>query len=462
MEQRRELRLRRAFSRAQQRGLRLAVFVRLVVVVVVGTWLELAHRQSGVIWYLGSLAVFAGIGLTQLALLRWRPRPWQKYVFAAIDAALLSATLILPNPLLAQAPPPTIALRDDFFLYFFLLLVPTALTLTPFYVLWTGFVDALAWSIGVVWVISLPETHPMLTVGAFRALPLQQRLAAYMDPTFVDVVAWYQQLIIFLSVTAILALVVRRSRALVARQAAVERERGNLARYFSPNVVDRLADIDAPLDLARRQDVAVLFADIVGFTALAERLSPEASVRLLRAHYDRLADIVFAHDGTIDKYIGDALMAAFGMPDPGKDDATRALRAARAMLRSLEAWNVERLGRGEEPVHVGIGIDYGTVVLGNIGSERRLEITVIGDTVNVASRLERLTRAHGVDLVVSDDLVNAVKRESGPDAPELEGLYEGPLERLRGRDGPVRIWTLGRGLQRRLVAGTRQLQPQGG
>jgi adenylate cyclase len=123
------------------------------------------------------------------------------------------------------------------------------------------------------------------------------------------------------------------------------------------------------------------------------------------------------------------------------------------MLTSIDAWNAERTGRGEEPVHIGIGLDYGPVVLGNIGGERRLEITVIGDTVNVANRLEGLTRVYGVGLVVSEDLVTAVRRESGAEAPELAGLFEGQVVPLRGRDGPVRIWTLGRGVQRRLVAG---------
>jgi adenylate cyclase len=300
--------------------------------------------------------------------------------------------------------------------------------------------------------MSLPGTHQM-TMGAFRALPLKERIAAYLDPYFVDTMSWYQQLLIFLAVAGVLALAVWRSQTLVRRQAAAERERGNLARFFSPNVVDRLADLDLPLNLVRRQSAAVLFADIVGFTAFAERASPEETVALLRAHYQRLGDVVFAHDGTIDKYIGDCLMAVFGTPDPGRDDATRALRCARDMLASLEEWNVTRSAAGEEPLRMGMGLDYGPVVLGNIGGERRLEMTVIGDTVNVANRLEGLTRVHGVDLVVSDDLVEAVKRESGAGAPELAGLIEGPVVPLRGRDGPVRIWTLGRTVQRRLVAG---------
>jgi adenylate cyclase len=114
------------------------------------------------------------------------------------------------------------------------------------------------------------------------------------------------------------------------------------------------------------------------------------------------------------------------------------------MLASLEVWNRERAKEGKPPIRVGIGLHYGPVVLGNIGGERRLEFTVIGDAVNVASRLEALTRRLQVDLVASGALVEAVRRESGTAAEDvLEGLVEGPVSEVRGRDGRVRIWTLG-------------------
>ena len=149
---------------------------------------------------------------------------------------------------------------------------------------------------------------------------------------------------------------------------------------------------------------------------------------------------MFAHNGTLDKYIGDALMATFGTPDPGRDDATRALRCARAMLASLAEWTRERAAHGEEPVRIGIGVHYGPVVLGNVGGERRLEFTVIGDTVNIAARLEALTRIQDVALIISAPLVEAVQRETG-DA-DLAGFVKGEKAPLHGRVGFVSIWTL--------------------
>jgi adenylate cyclase len=114
---------------------------------------------------------------------------------------------------------------------------------------------------------------------------------------------------------------VHRARRLVAAQAESERARGNLARYFSPNVVDQLARVEEPLGPVRVQPAAVLFADIVGFTAASERQSPEQTIALLREVHHRMADAVFDHGGTLDKYIGDAVMATFGTPHPATDDA---------------------------------------------------------------------------------------------------------------------------------------------
>jgi adenylate cyclase len=129
-----------------------------------------------------------------------------------------------------------------------------------------------------------------------------------------------------------LAVIVRRSRRLVERQVEAERARGNLARYFSPNRVQELADADAPLAQTREQPVAVLFVDLVGFTAWSTGATPEAVIRLLRDFHARMVAAVFAHDGTVDKYLGDGLMVTFGTPHPRS-----ARRHQRARLRARHA-----------------------------------------------------------------------------------------------------------------------------
>src|SRR5262249_18462548 len=150
---------------------------------------------------------------------------------------------------------------------------------------------------------------------------------------------------------------------------------------FSPNIVDLLAARDEPLGAVRRATVAVLFADIVGFTGMAEGMPPEAVMTMLRHFHDRMTAQIFACGGTIEKYIGDAIMAVFGLPDPQPGDALNALRCADLMLQALADWNRERQAGGEAPLAIGIGLNYGPAVLGDIGSERGMAFAVIGDTV---------------------------------------------------------------------------------
>ena len=126
------------------------------------------------------------------------------------------------------------------------------------------------------------------------------------------------------------------------RRQAAERARNNLARYFSPNVVELLAAQDEPLGAVRRETVAVLFADIVGFTQMAETMPPEAVLAMLREFHARMTAQIFASGGTVDKYIGDGIFAVFGVPTPGPKDAANALACAEAMLDALEHWNEER------------------------------------------------------------------------------------------------------------------------
>jgi adenylate cyclase len=233
-----------------------------------------------------------------------------------------------------------------------------------------------------------------------------------------------------------------RVRELDRQRAAAERARANLARYFSPNLVDMLADRDEPLGPVRREMVAVLFADIVGFTRMAEHMPPEAVVTMLRQFHDRMTAEIFASGGTVEKYIGDAIFAVFGLPNAGPNDAANALRCADGMVSALESWNHERAQAGEPAVAIGIGLNYGPAVVGDVGSERSLSFTVIGDTVNTASRLQGLTRTLNTPLVVGGALVEAVAGASSPETTALlERLQDQGEQALRGRSGAVRIWT---------------------
>lgn len=231
-------------------------------------------------------------------------------------------------------------------------------------------------------------------------------------------------------------------RGLDRQRAAAERARTNLARYFAPNLVEMLADRDEPLGPVRRATVAVLFVDIVGFTGMAEAMPPEQVLTLLRDFHERMAAQIFACGGTVEKYIGDEIFAVFGLLKAEESDAANALRCANGMLTALDAWNAERIGRGEPALSIGIGLNYGPAVMGDVGSDQGLSFTVIGDTVNTASRLQALTRELGTPLVVADALISNIETARPADAATLlSALTNHGDQALRGRSRAVCIWT---------------------
>jgi adenylate cyclase len=235
---------------------------------------------------------------------------------------------------------------------------------------------------------------------------------------------------------------IAKLREIERLHAAAERARSNLSRYFSPNIVEILAAQDEPLGAVRRQTVAVLFADIVGFTRMAEAMPPEAVVTMLREFHERMTAQIFASGGTVDKYIGDSIFAVFGVPTASDNDAANALICADKMLDALDRWNVERIGAGETALAIGIGLNYGPAVLGDVGSEHSMSFTVIGDVVNTAARLQGLTRTLETPLVVGGPLVEAVRAGTSETAAALVGeLLDHGEQQLRGRAGLVRIWT---------------------
>jgi adenylate cyclase len=198
------------------------------------------------------------------------------------------------------------------------------------------------------------------------------------------------------------------------------------------------------LNIARTQIVTVLFVDIIGFTRVSAALTSVSTMALLREYLAIFEEAVFAHEGTLDKFLGDGLMATFGTPEPGPEDATNAVRCARMMGERIVSWNAKRIAAGLEPLRIGIGLHHGEVVLGDIGGEQRMEFAVIGDTVNVANRIEALTRKLDIAILASQDVMDAVRRENNPDV--LEGFVDFGEHALRGREGLIRLW--GRAVER--------------
>ncbi|OZH52183.1 guanylate cyclase [Hydrocoleum sp. CS-953] len=205
-------------------------------------------------------------------------------------------------------------------------------------------------------------------------------------------------------------------------------------RYMTPEVAEQLlATGDTGLG-GKRQQVSVLFSDIRSYTTLTESMSAEQVVSMLNEYFEEMVDAVFKYKGTLDKYIGDALMAVFGSPAPLKDHPLCAMKAAVEMRQRLQLFNEERLANNKKAISIGMGIHSDEVVSGNIGSSKRMELTSIGDGVNLASRLEGTSKQYGTDLVISDNTYQLYK--------EKLWVRELDLITVKGKSKPVRIYEL--------------------
>lgn len=430
-------------EREERDGLAFMVWGRLIVLGVLAAWVALTLPFERSQTYLLAIVTFAALGVAPYLLARWNFGGTAVIaLFLLFDVCILSYILLVPPPFYVEGWTPQLNLRLPNILFLGVFLVGMALSYSPFLVIWTGAVTVAVWSAGYFWIASLPNSlaytsRDMLDRGWTPADAIRR----FLDPNAVSLTQLANQNVFLVLVTLILTLTVWRSRRLVRRQVAAEAQRVALSRYFSPNIVRELVTNNGELERPTRQPVAVLFADMVGFTALSERISPEALVELLREFHGRLARIAFAHDGTVDKYIGDAIMVHFGTPKPRSDDPVRALSCAAEMIAEMKRWNEERAGAGKEKIGIGIGLHYGEVLVGNIGDARRLEYTVLGDTVNVASRLERLTREMKEALVVSDDLVRAVRECGVRPTSIMPDLRADQARTVRGRLEPVAIWS---------------------
>lgn len=441
-----DARLRRAFQAADLAAIYLVARVKFYAMLAVSLYLIVQFPNAWVLYWAG-FAMAIGIGgLVHYRLEVAHRRTFWRYAFALFDIAILTIAVTIPNPGLYDPLVPAQAnLRFNSGTYYFVFVALAALTYSPRFVLWVGCASAVAWAAAATRYIALPDTVTLLDLPNYFTATQAEKFAYSQMPTFVSIANITQDIAMILLVTAIAAVAVWRTNGLIGRQLTAERERANLSRYFSPNMVDELAGMDQPLGAGRKQDAAILFADIVGFTPLAEKLSPEATMALLRGFHGRMARQIFAHGGTVDKYIGDAVMATFGTPIEGRRDALNALACAAAMLKDLDTWNAEREAAGEPPLRIGIGLHCGPVVVGDIGDERRLEFAVLGDTVNVASRIEGLTRRLDTSLLVSSTLVDRARIEAEPkDAALLSQLAPAGSEVVRGRTSETEIWTLTR------------------
>lgn len=436
-----ELRFQAALQAEELQGLKLFIYSRTAGLVVIGLWAYFSIPYVPLrLYVLGIIFLFASMGIIQFLLSIKNPEArWIPYFFTALDVILFTWVILVQSPLSRFHLPPQMMLRENF-IFFFLFLAGVSLSYSPSLVLWTGFCAAAAWGIGTIWNLGLPDTTTFLSVDITSIQTADQFASILLQPTFVNLITWIKRTILILLVSGILAASVWRLRRFIRQYAISEIQRANLARYFSPKLLDEITTRNRPFEV-QKHNVAILFADIVGFTKITELIPPEATMHLLRQYHARTEELVFRYGGTLDKFVGDAVMASFGVPHSGPEDATNAISCARSLLQSMEDWNLLRIAEGEPPIQVGIGVHYGPAVMGDVGSKRCAAFAVVGDTTNLASRLQSLTRTIKAKIVISQEVVSKIEKESSQSPRNLEGFVHLGPQTIRGRESTVNIWT---------------------
>jgi adenylate cyclase len=395
-------------------------------IVRLAVFLSLALTIFAVMGVRGAVMGAAPYGLvTAIGLfLAWRRifHPAIPFLFVTFDIILVVAQVRMLAH--AMGMPPDSIFRLPATALVFVFLIHAAMRFRPSLV-------AYAATLFVILVELLPFLPAVLS-------PRMEEMHAIAQANLVGLLNYQALPLTVIALAAfILFINVRRTRELLLSSISHAARTARLSRYFSPNLAARLADDDSDQLLAgRRQPAAVLFVDIRDFTALGEAMAPDALSAFLAEYRHRLVQPVFSHGGTVDKFIGDAIMAVFGSPIQRSDDASRAVHSAMEILEAAALWSFERKRSGLPPVAIGIGAHYGEVFAGAVGCEHLREFTVIGDTVNVAQRLERLSREVDSPLVVSAALLQAAGAENTTKWRRL------PPQQLKGHSEPVEVLCL--------------------
>ncbi len=389
--------LEETLKRAEGRRERLAAILRVFVFLSLMA-ATLSLREHGAHHH-PALYVSIGYGLLAAAglVLAWRRifHPLLPFAFVTLEVILVGVQTILMGSLMGQEPMALAALPSAAVI--FVILAHAAMRYRPWLVLYAAVL--------------------FLAILTFAGLTMpnpQGNIPATSHNMQHDLVHHQLFPVIMIVLTAgILFVTAQGTRRLLHASISERIARHRLARFFSADIADRLTDHSNDDERGGAvQPVAILFTDIRGFSPIAEALTPVELTDLLGEFRAILAQTIRDHGGVVDKFIGDAVMAVFGFPEPNDSSAERCLACAHAMLERLKTWSEERVLAGQPPVSIGVGMHYGEAFVGVVGRDDLLEFTVIGDTVNIAERVERLSRTFDADIVVSRPFAEAAKLDS--------------------------------------------------
>lgn len=376
----------------------LSAFVRVGILAVLLATMGFSIADAG--FHRG---VAVDIGLYGLAtatsvFLAWRQvyHPLLPFAFATFDIVLIVAHMRVLATLMGLGDD-LVALPASALI--FVVLIHASMRYQPALIVYM--VVLFVASIGIASLLPAPEMSTAMAEHIARMATLGHRPMGQIFT--IDVMP----LVLVATAGAMLVLAGYRTRRFLMKSIDQAARTARLSRFFSPSVAADLSAVDSEeMTAGRRQSVAVLFVDIKGFTTMAETMEPETLGGMLSEFRARVTECVFRHGGTVDKFIGDAVMVVFGAPAEKSDDAKRAIECGLDILSAISEWSRQLEDRGDPGVAIGIGGHFGEAFVGVLGSGRLLEYTVIGDTVNVAERLERLSREVNSSFVVSQRLLD--------------------------------------------------------
>jgi adenylate cyclase len=350
-------------------------------------------------WTLGIYGLFIA-GKLFLVYER-RLKDWHVALSIVVDVSVL--IILIWSFHIQYQQPPAFYLKAPTLLYVFIFISLRTLRFEPRWVVLAGAIGAFGWVVLLIYAVAANRGASVIT----------HDYVAYMNSSLVLLGAEFDKIISILMVTAVLAIALHRARRLLAQCIADHMAASELSRFVDSGVARRIAGSDVSIvpGQAEMRSAAAVFVDLRGFTPLAHRLPPASVMALLAEYQGRVIPIVQRFNGSIDKFIGDGILASFGAVAPSSAYAADAFRAVEAIAAELRRWREERRKAGLAAPAGGIGVMCGEILFGAIGNESRLDYTVIGDAVNMAAKLEKHTKAEKVMALTDVRSFNLAKSQ---------------------------------------------------
>ena len=420
-------RVAQGITEQQDASERLIGWIQLAVVTTFGTLYLIAPKtfeaDARIVPVPYALAAYLAFTLLRLFLAyRTRLPGWLLMLSVMVDMALLMGLIWSFH--IQYNQPPSFYLKAPVLLYVFIFIGLRTLRFEARYVVLAGVVGAIGWLFMIGYVLFSQPLDPMIT----------RDYVQYLTSNSVLLGAEFNKIFTILIVTLILALAIYRARVLLVRSIVEEAAARDLSRFFDPEIAERIKGSDHEIKAGEgdARDAAILTTDIRGFTKFASTVSAREVIAILTDYQAKVVPVIQRHGGSVDKFLGDGVLATFGAALPSDGYAADALRAADEILDVADEWAAERARKGQHPLTVNVSVTTGRIVFGAIGDASRLEYTAIGDAVNLAAKLDKHSKIEKCrGLTTAETLMLAQAQGYAPTGPrnirknrKIEGISE--------------------------------------